>query len=221
VHAVSIVFTLAAGEHLPKLTETFRQNASNMPLEPLRAHVLLTGHRFIDASVQGLVLGLITDGVGVSSFTESVMRALASLVETVGGKLVDQVLKKAPQNVLLDAGHFFASRVTHLPTVEHPLIAVPMTPDNEAAIELAIQTVEREPLVRAMHGVVDDSLDYLFDAAFAVIPVGPLMRRAVDAGSHAIRSGGKSSSGRAIRKASDAELKDLAAFLGRRRQETT
>jgi hypothetical protein len=219
VRAVPIVFTLSAGEHLPQLTETFRRDAAGMSLDALRAHVLRMGHHFIDASVQGLVLGLITDGVGVSSFTESLMRGLASLVESVGSKLVDQVLKKAPQAVLMDAGHFFASRVTRLPGLEHPVIAVPMTPDNEAAIDLAIQTVEREPLVRAMDGVVDDSLDYLFDAAFAVIPVGPLMRRAVDAGGSAIRSGGKSSSARAIRKASDGELKDLAAFLVRRRQE--
>lgn len=219
MRAVPIVFTLSAGERLPLLTETFRRDAASMALEPLRAHVLHMGHEFIDASVQGLVLGLITDGVGVSAFTESLMRGLASLVESVGSKLVDQVLKKAPQNVLMEAGSFFASRVTRLPGLEQPAIAVPMTAANEAAIAKAIDTVEREALIRAMDGVVDDSLNYLFDAAFLVIPVGPLMRRAVEAGGSAIRSGGKSSSARSIRKASDAELKDLAAFLVRRRQE--
>ena len=101
MRAVPIVFTLSAGERLPLLTETFRRDAASMALEPLRAHVLHMGHEFIDASVQGLVLGLITDGVGVSAFTESLMRGLASLVESVGSKLVDQVLKKAPQNVLM------------------------------------------------------------------------------------------------------------------------
>ena len=219
LRAVATVFTLSAGETLPQLTEIFQREGASMPLDARRAHVLEMAHRFIDASVQGLVLGLITDGVGVSSFTESAMRGLASLVESVAGKLVQQVLKKASPDVLMDAGQFFVSRVMRLPEVEHAVIAVPMTPDNAAAIELGITTVEREPLVRAMTGVVDDSLDYLFDAAFAIIPVGPLTRRAVDAGGHAMRSGGKGASTRAIRRANDDELKDLAAFLGRRRAE--
>ena len=55
--------------------------------------------------------------------------------------------------------------------------------------------------------------------AFAVIPVGPLTRRAVDAGGHAMRSGGKSASARAIRNASNDEHKDLADFIARRRAE--
>ncbi|MCA9536741.1 MAG: hypothetical protein KC593_23825 [Myxococcales bacterium] len=213
------VFTLPAGETLPPLTAIFTEQATQLPDEPLRAHVLAMAHAFIDASVHGLVLGLITDGVGVSAFTESLMRGLASLVESIAAKLVNQVLKKAPREVLMDSGAFFVSRVARLPELTGPVIAVPMTPDNAAAIQLAIDTVEREPLVRAMDGVVDDSLDYLFDAAFAVIPLGPLTRRAVDAGGHAMRSGGKSASGRAIRRASDGELKDLADFLVRRRQE--
>jgi hypothetical protein len=119
----------------------------------------------------------------------------------------------------MDAGQFFVSRVMQVPGVESAVIGVPMTPDNAAAIELGVTSVEPEPLVRAMAGVVDDSLDHLFDAAFAVIPVGPLTRRAVDAGGHAMRSGGKSASARAIRRASDDERKDLADFLVRRRQE--
>lgn len=208
MRAVTPVFTLGAGPTLPTLATSFLSEGRDWPLEQLREHVLAMAHGFIDASVHGLVLGLITDGVGVSSFTESLMRGLASLVESVAGKLVNQVLKKAPREVLLDSGDFFTSRVARLPGADGPLIAVPLTPDNAAAIQLAIDTVEVEPLVRAMHGVVDDSLDYLFDAAFAIIPLGPLTRRAVDAGGHAMRSGGKSASGRAIRRASDDELKD-------------
>jgi hypothetical protein len=190
-----------------------------MALEPLRAHVLRMGHHFIDASVQGLVLGLITDGVGVSSFTESLMRGLASLVESVGSKLVDQVLKKAPQAVLMDAGSFLR-------------LARHAAPRARAPRDRRAHDARQRGRHRSGHpdrgarapGARDGRRggrqpDYLFDAAFAVIPVGPLMRRAVDAGGSAIRSGGKSSSARAIRKASDGELKDLAAFLVRRRQE--
>ncbi|MCA9578671.1 MAG: hypothetical protein R3B40_03920 [Polyangiales bacterium] len=216
---MNTVFTLSAGEELPALTDAFAREHAGWDVEPLRAHVTALAHAFVDASVQGLVLGLITDGVTVSSFTESLMRGLASLVESVAGKLVHQVLKKAPRDVLMDAGQFFTSRVARLPDVAQPVIAVPMTPDNAAALQLAIESVEKDALVRAMAGVVDDSLDYLFVAAFAVIPVGPLTRRAVDAGGHAMRSGGKSASARAIRNASNDEHKDLADFIARRRAE--
>jgi hypothetical protein len=219
VRRVTTYFTLSAGATLPTQTESFSRKGSDLPVEELRALVLQMARSFIDATIEGLVLGLITDGASVSSFTESLMRGIASLVESVAGKLVNQVLKKAPRDVLMDAGQFFVSRVMQVPGVESAVIGVPMTPDNAAAIELGVTSVEPEPLVRAMAGVVDDSLDHLFDAAFAVIPVGPLTRRAVDAGGHAMRSGGKSASARAIRRASDDERKDLADFLVRRRQE--
>ncbi len=215
---VPAVFVLPAGDTFTQLTTTFQQNTLEMPLPELRSSVTAMAEAYIDSAVHGLVLGLITDGVSVSSFTESLMRGVASVVESVSRKLVAQILKKAERSVLLNSGHFYVSRVETLPTVAHTVIAVPLSPENEDAIDLAIQTVEREHLVRAMHGIVDDSLVYLFDAAFEVIPLGAMMRKGVTMGASAMRSGAKSASGRAIRGGSDEEVKELAAFLTRRRQ---
>ena len=59
-------------------------------------------------------------------------------------------------------------------------------------------------------------MDHLFDAAFDIIPIGGLTKRAVVTSGRAMRAAAAKGSSRAVRKGSSEERATLVAYLDRR-----
>ena len=207
-------FYVPAGERLAEAAATYRELDESAPLDERRRETIELGERYVDAAVDGLVLGLITEGGNVSSFIESLMRGVASIVESVATRLLRRVLGKADAEVLRSAGEFFVGRISGPDDAPH--LAIPLSTTQGATLARSIATGDRDALTNALAGIIDASLDHLYFAAFDVIPLGAMTGRAVRAGGQAIRSGAKKGSARAIRAGSEDEKAQLMAYLRRR-----
>ena len=75
---------------------------------------------------------------------------------------------------------------------------------------------DRAALLTTMKTVIDRAIDYHYKKPFAMLELGFLMRKGVDVGYDAIRSGAMSTIERSIAESDEQALAELAAFLSKR-----
>lgn len=194
---------------------------ATLELDVLRKESTGAAMHYLDAVVEGLVLGPITEGVPVSAFTERMMRTVASVVESIAGRLVKSTLKKAPQSELVALVHFLSAHVERSPA--GAVINVALDDTTTELIALGVASVHAEEfdaarplLTTSLQGVTSCSMRQLYDEPFTLLTLGGLTGRAVRAGSGTIESGAHSAIERSVRNASPDELRGIAGYVHRR-----
>jgi hypothetical protein len=207
----------------PALARDVSELRSNLNLDAKRAKALYVaiGNQYVDDVVDGLVLGFLNESRGSTPRMRSLVETLAKLIKSIAHGLVGQAFAKLNPETGSVVLEFIDQRLCQ--RAEGPGLGIPIDPSmvdgieraNVAARESRLAS-DRASLLTTMKGVIDRSIDYHYKQPFAMLELGFLLRKGVDVGYDAIRSGAMSTIEKSITEADEATLADLAAFLSRR-----
>lgn len=214
------LFVIPASAQLASTVGTLRPIVREDP-KHTKPHFQRLGIQYVDDVVDGLVLDFLRESGSASPRTQSLVETLAGLIKSVSHGLVGQAFGKLTPDRAVELLALLDERLVD--RVNGPGLGVPLDPAMVTGIERAVAAAEaraladeRRELLGTMQSVIDRAIEYHYQKPFAVLELGFLVRKAVDAGYGAIRSGAHSTIDKAIADADETQLGDLAAFLGRR-----
>lgn len=207
----------------PKLADTVTVLRPIVRDDPkhTKPHFQRLGTHYVDDVVDGLVLDFLRESGSASPRTQSLIQTLAGLIKSVSHGLVGQAFGKLTPERAVELLALLDDRLVERSA--GPGLGVPLETSMVLGIERAVAAAEaraladeRRELLGTMQSVIDRAIEYHYQKPFAVLELGFLVRKAVDTGYGAIRSGAHSTIEKAISEADEAPLGDLAAFLSRR-----
>lgn len=217
---MSTLFVIPASPKLAETVTTLRPIVRHDP-KHTKPHFQRLGTHYVDDVVEGLVLGFIRESSSASPRTRSLVETLAGLIKGVSHGLIGQAFGKLTVERAVDLLALMDARL--IEREAGPGLGVIIEASTVAGIDRAMAAAEakaladeRRELLGTMQSVIDRSIDDHYRAPFALLDLGFLVRKAVDTGYGAIRSGAHSTIEKAITEAEEPQLAELAYFLGRR-----
>lgn len=188
------LFAIPASKALLAKTREVLQRAPDASIDVMREVVIEAGRHYVDSVVDGFIMAFLRDGM-TTALTHALLVNLASVIKAVCRVAIQQAAKTSGQAELEAITRFFETRVamTVRDGQKVGLIVYPLDEVLHARVRRAAEAREdtpRDVYVRALSGVLEESVARHYDDAFGLLSLGFVARRAVSLGRSAVLAAG-------------------------------